>query len=138
MLFGLGSSAYVLSLSQVENLIGGMRGLKALLWEGSVLDPSEVSPRPTSFPVRYSTQISRVSASMVCPYRIAKSNSLPLQMGKRFFLRACSGSCSLGRFRPRNKFALSLTNLRIVENFLSLLRNSLTRASLPKPVHFQI
>ncbi|KAF9652881.1 citrate synthase [Thelephora ganbajun] len=26
---------------KVENLIGGMRGLKALLWEGSVLDPNE-------------------------------------------------------------------------------------------------
>jgi hypothetical protein len=29
---------------QVENLIGGMRGLKAMLWEASVLDPNEVSP----------------------------------------------------------------------------------------------
>ena len=36
----------VLSLSQVENLIGGMRGLKALLWEGSVLDPNEVHVYP--------------------------------------------------------------------------------------------
>jgi len=39
-------SAYVLSSSQVENLIGGMRGLKALLWEGSVLDPNEVRAYP--------------------------------------------------------------------------------------------
>jgi len=41
--------AYVLSLIQVENLIGGMRGLKALLWEGSVLDPNEVRAYPTLF-----------------------------------------------------------------------------------------
>lgn len=27
---------------QVENVIGGMRGLKAMLWEGSLLDPNEV------------------------------------------------------------------------------------------------
>jgi hypothetical protein len=26
---------------QVENIIGGMRGLKAMLWEASVLDPNE-------------------------------------------------------------------------------------------------
>jgi len=26
---------------KVENLIGGMRGLKVMLWEGSVLDPNE-------------------------------------------------------------------------------------------------
>ena len=32
---------HVLNLLQVENLIGGMRGIKALLWEGSVLDPNE-------------------------------------------------------------------------------------------------
>lgn len=37
----------VFSLPQVENLIGGMRGLKALLWEGSVLDPNEVRVHPT-------------------------------------------------------------------------------------------
>ena len=29
-------------LSQVENVIGGMRGLKAMLWDASVLDPEEV------------------------------------------------------------------------------------------------
>jgi hypothetical protein len=28
---------------QVEHLIGGMRGLKAMLWDASVLDPNEVS-----------------------------------------------------------------------------------------------
>lgn len=28
---------------QVENIIGGMRGLKAMLWEASVLDPLEVN-----------------------------------------------------------------------------------------------
>lgn len=27
---------------QVDNIIGGMRGLKAMLWEASVLDPIEV------------------------------------------------------------------------------------------------
>jgi citrate synthase len=27
---------------EVENIIGGMRGLKAMLWEASVLDPYEV------------------------------------------------------------------------------------------------
>ena len=27
---------------KVENIIGGMRGLKAMLWEASVLDPNEV------------------------------------------------------------------------------------------------
>lgn len=27
---------------QVENVIGGMRGLKVMLWEGSLLDPNEV------------------------------------------------------------------------------------------------
>ena len=26
---------------KVENIIGGMRGLKAMLWEASVLDPNE-------------------------------------------------------------------------------------------------
>lgn len=35
---------------QVENVIGGMRGLKAMLWDASVLDPIEVctlgSPSP--------------------------------------------------------------------------------------------
>jgi len=40
LLLGL-ARVHALSLSQVENLIGGMRGLKALLWEGSVLDPNE-------------------------------------------------------------------------------------------------
>ena len=29
---------------KVENIVGGMRGLKAMLWEGSVLDPKEVRP----------------------------------------------------------------------------------------------
>ena len=33
-----------LMLNQVENIIGGMRGLKAMLWEASVLDPNEVIP----------------------------------------------------------------------------------------------
>ena len=28
--------------TKVENIIGGMRGLKAMLWEASVLDPVEV------------------------------------------------------------------------------------------------
>lgn len=28
---------------KVENVIGGMRGLKSMLWEASVLDPNEVS-----------------------------------------------------------------------------------------------
>lgn len=42
--------ARALSLPQVENLIGGMRGLKALLWEGSVLDPNEVRTHPTLLP----------------------------------------------------------------------------------------
>jgi hypothetical protein len=27
---------------QIENIIGGMRGLKAMLWEASVLDANEV------------------------------------------------------------------------------------------------
>jgi hypothetical protein len=27
---------------KVENIIGGMRGLKSMLWEASVLDPNEV------------------------------------------------------------------------------------------------
>ena len=30
------------SLEQVEHVVGGMRGLKAMLWEASVLDPNEV------------------------------------------------------------------------------------------------
>jgi len=28
-------------ITQVENIIGGMRGLKSMLWEASVLDPIE-------------------------------------------------------------------------------------------------
>ncbi|ELU44809.1 citrate synthase [Rhizoctonia solani AG-1 IA] len=32
---------------KIENVIGGMRGLKAMLWEGSVLDPNEVRKFPT-------------------------------------------------------------------------------------------
>ena len=28
---------------KIENIIGGMRGLKAMLWEASVLDPNEAS-----------------------------------------------------------------------------------------------
>lgn len=55
---------YVLSLFQVENLIGGMRGLKALLWEGSVLDPNEARAYPTLLSVEFLTSIARVSASM--------------------------------------------------------------------------
>jgi hypothetical protein len=35
------------SRQQIENIIGGMRGLKAMLWEGSVLDPNEVRKFPT-------------------------------------------------------------------------------------------
>lgn len=31
---------------KVEHIIGGMRGLKAMLWEASVLDPNEVRPYP--------------------------------------------------------------------------------------------
>jgi citrate synthase len=27
---------------KVENIVGGMRGLRAMLWEASVLDPIEV------------------------------------------------------------------------------------------------
>jgi hypothetical protein len=49
MYFGI-AYVHVLSLFQVENLIGGMRGLKALLWEGSVLDPNEVCLLTTLFP----------------------------------------------------------------------------------------
>lgn len=41
---------YTLRPPQVENLIGGMRGLKALLWEGSVLDPNEVRAYPMLSP----------------------------------------------------------------------------------------
>ena len=61
--FGL-PYVYVLSLFQVENLIGGMRGLKALLWEGSVLDPNEARAYPTLSSVEFLTSIARVSASM--------------------------------------------------------------------------
>ena len=32
----------------VENIIGGMRGLKSMLWEASVLDPNEVRLLPAS------------------------------------------------------------------------------------------
>ena len=30
---------------KVENIIGGMRTLKTMLWEASVLDPNEASPQ---------------------------------------------------------------------------------------------
>ena len=33
---------------KVENIIGGMRGLKSMLWEASVLDPNEVRLQTTS------------------------------------------------------------------------------------------
>ncbi len=31
------------SVPNVEPIIGGMRGIKAMLWEASVLDPNEVN-----------------------------------------------------------------------------------------------
>lgn len=62
MLFGP-TCLRVLSLPQVENLIGGMRGLKALLWEGSVLDPNEVRVYPVLLPVKFLTRIIRGSVS---------------------------------------------------------------------------
>ena len=40
---------YKLYCLQVEHLIGGMRGLKAMLWDASVLDPNEVSSGPCYF-----------------------------------------------------------------------------------------
>lgn len=33
---------HTITFVQVENIVGGMRGIKAMLWEGSVLDPNEV------------------------------------------------------------------------------------------------
>ena len=41
-----------------------MRGLKALLWEGSVLDPNEVHPYLVLLPDRISAYDTRVSVSM--------------------------------------------------------------------------
>ena len=119
-----------LSLLQVENLTGGMRGLKVLLWEGSVLDPNEARVYLMLLSVKFLTYISRVSAFTDCLFQIAKNNYLPPSVARRSSPRACSGSCSPGRFRPQNKSVPSRMSLRSVENFPSLSRNSLTRVSL--------
>ena len=42
-------------VAQVEHVVGGMRGLKAMLWEASVLDPNEVA-HPSASPVTWSHQ----------------------------------------------------------------------------------
>jgi citrate synthase len=121
---------HVLSLLQVKNLIGGMRGLKALLWEGSVLDPNEARAYPMMLSVKFLTYIIRVSASTDCPSQIAKKNSPLPSMARRSSLRACSGSCSPDRSRPQNKSVPSPMSSRSVESFPSLSRNSLTRVFL--------
>jgi hypothetical protein len=121
---------HVLSLLQVKNLIGGMRGLKALLWEGSVLDPNEARAYPMMLSVKFLTYIIRVSASMDCPSQIAKKNSPLPSMARRSSPRACSGSCSPDRSRPQNKSVPFRMSSRSVESFQSLSRNSLTRVFL--------
>jgi hypothetical protein len=57
--------------------VGGMRGLKAMLWEGSVLDPNEVFFYPSRLKLlRKLTRLSRafVSTALVSP--TVKSNCL--------------------------------------------------------------
>jgi len=68
--------AVVSRVFQVENIIGGMRGLKAMLWEASVLDPNEVGRA-----FRYV----RTLAFTFLPSRAFVFTASPSRTAKRFF-----------------------------------------------------
>lgn len=63
----ISDASCMLNIPQVEHLIGGMRGLKSMLWEASVLDPNEVrTQRAHVFQTQDpSNAYHRVSVSMV-------------------------------------------------------------------------
>jgi len=111
----------------VHMSFSGMRGLPALIWEGSVLDAGK--PLPFQSPrVRANNLQTRASAFAESPSRSARLYSLKLLVGQNPFLRASFGfwlrESSLPMNRSRN---CQKTGLRVLL-FLNSWRRSWTGA----------
>jgi len=114
-------------IAQVENIIGGMRGLKSMLWEASVLDPIEVLVNRLlrrSVPI---FMIIRVSAFMVSLSQIAKRFFRLLLAAKRSLQRVCSGSYSRVKYPLSNRLVNYQPSWQRRGSYPSLLKTLLMR-----------
>lgn len=102
---------------KVEHIIGGMRGLKAMLWEASVLDPNEVRP----YPILSANTSHRVYVSTDSRSQTVNLSYLPHQEARKSLRRVCSGFSSLEKFLLPNKLAGSRLSLRRRVNYPTLL-----------------
>lgn len=107
----------------------GMRGLPALIWDGSVLDAGALScliyPRPSLMSIQR-----RAFVSVVKLFRKSRTCSPRRREGRSLSRRDFSGSWSLVKFLPRSKLpSFRVTGLH-AQPFPSSSRKFLT-AALP-------
>jgi len=109
----------------------GMRGLPALIWDGSVLDAGNCRVYRLLRPHRSRLFQRRVSVSVARPFPNARSSSRKPPAVPNLFLKVSSGFLSLERCQRKSKSRLYLLTGPPGPPSLNLWKKSSTDAHLP-------